>query len=68
MTATYLTLAQACRRLGVSESSLRGSILSGKLPHTRINNQLLIRVEDVTKILEKSNGTKGKRRAARRTR
>jgi excisionase family DNA binding protein len=69
MTATLLTIAQAARRLGVSESSLRSMIQTGKLPFTRANNhQLLITIDDLAKIQEKPMGTHGKRRAVRRTR
>lgn len=69
MTATYLTIAQAARRLGVSENSLRSMIQTKKLPVVRANNhQLLITMDDLAKVPEGNDGSRGKRRAVRRMR
>ena len=69
MTATLLIIAQAARRLGVSESSLRSMIQTGKLSFTRANNhQLLIKIDDLAKVPGGNDGSRGKRRAVRRMR
>jgi excisionase family DNA binding protein len=66
MTAKNLTIAQAARRLGVSESSLRSMIQTKKLRVVRGNDhQLLVRVDDLAKVPGSNDGSRGKRRAVR---